>query len=241
MQFRPLKRLRQLSFVSLIIGLVLFGSGVGMRAYATLHMAETERRLIAARPDESVLAFTPNSSPASEGSGEKQRMIFVPADGPPTAIRLPDLGLWNTLEPITTQVTWQDGQIVAAWEVRDAGWHLPNGRPGKSHNVVIAGHSPSRDPGVWSRSVFRQLAYLNPGDPLELTAGNRVYIYRVNRVFAIPEGEAGSVEAIAWIAPGERERLTLITCWPPHTAAYRVLVIADPVTSIEKTERTKYE
>jgi LPXTG-site transpeptidase (sortase) family protein len=237
-----LRRLRQLSFVSLVIGVALFGGGVGMRGYATLYIAETERRLIAGRPDvAAVMAITPVLSPKGEGRGENQGNLFAPADGPPTEIRLPDLGLWNALEPVTAQVMWQDDEIVAAWEVRDAGWHVPTGWPGRGHNVVIAGHSPSRDPGVWSRSVFRQLAYLNLGDPLELIAGRRVYTYRVNRVFAIPEGEAGTAEAVGWIAPGERERLTLITCWPPHTAAYRVLVIADPVRSIEKTERTKYE
>jgi LPXTG-site transpeptidase (sortase) family protein len=203
-----------------------------MRIYAVLHMAEVERRLIAARPI---------STPSTQDSGEKQEMMFVPADGPPTSIRLPELGLWNNLEPVTKQPIWQGGEIVAAWEVRDAGWHVPSGLPGQSHNVVIAGHSPARDPGVWSRSVFRQLAYLRPGNLLELTAGSRVYTYRVNRVFAIPEGEAGTAETVAWIAPGKRERLTLITCWPPHTAAYRVLVTADPVNSIEKTERKQYE
>jgi LPXTG-site transpeptidase (sortase) family protein len=211
--------------ICICTGLVMLASGVGMRVVAALNIAVTGQRLLAARPpfplagDRAVHAVDP----------------FTPADGPPTQIRLPDLGLWNDLQPVTQQVVWRDGQIDAAWEVRDAGWHSPSGWPGYGRNVVVAGHSPSRDPGVWSRSVFRQLAHLNAADRLELRAGNRVYTYAVSRVFAIPAAEADTEAAAGWISAdaASGERLTLVTCWPPHTAAYRVIVLALPVKSSE--------
>jgi LPXTG-site transpeptidase (sortase) family protein len=197
-----------------LVGAALFVGGAGMRIYASAMMSATERRLIAARP----------ASPADVETQHGSK--FVPADGPPTEIHLPSLGLWNTLEPVNQTVSWHDGQM--AWDVADAGWHVASGWPGWGGNVVMAGHSPSRDRQTWSRSVFRQLAYLSPGDRIEVIAGSRHFFYAVGRVFAIPEREADTPEAAAWIERGESERLTLITCWPPQSAAYRVVVVAQP-------------
>ncbi len=196
-----------------------------MRVYANAVMIATEWRLLSARP----------GSPASV---EVDRGAFLPADGPPTEIRLPDFGLWNMLEPVGERISWRDGQIESAWDVADAGWHVPSGWPGWGGNVVIAGHSPSRDAHTWSRSVFRQLAYLAPGDRVEVIAGQRRYMYAVSRVFAITEQEAETPQAAAWIERGETERLTLVTCWPPHTAAYRVVVIAQPVSNGSNGEQS---
>jgi LPXTG-site transpeptidase (sortase) family protein len=125
------------------------------------------------------------------------------------------------------------------WATSDAGWHdfgAGQGGPGQGGNVVITGHSPASDPSIWSRSVFRQLAYLQPGDAVELQAGSRAYRYRVARAFAIPADQAAAADAARWIAPGGPERLTLVTCWPPHTAAFRIVVVALPElwTSIEE-------
>ncbi len=204
--------------ILLIAGISLFFGGAGMRVYANVVMTQTERRLVAARP----------VSPAEIAPSSRQ---FDPAESAPSMIRLPELGLWNALTPGDELVSWSNGQAEAetTWDVADAGWHAPSGWPGWGGNVVIAGHSPSRDPKTWLRSVFRQLAYLEPGNRIELTAGSRVYTYQVDRVFAIHEREAETVSAAAWIERGSSERLTLITCWPPNTAAYRVLVIALPL------------
>lgn len=204
----------------MVLGAVLLFGGAAMRGYAQWANNRTEARLLAARP------LSPDAIPAADHA-------FPPADSAPTRLSLPDLGLWNDLIPLHIEDSL-DGPI---WQTSDAGWHAPpaqrNGRgwPGFGGNVVMAGHSPAADPGVWARSVFRQLAYLTPGDRVEVTAGQHVYRYRVAAVFAIPEREAHTPEAAAWIAPGSAERLTLVTCWPPHTAAYRVIVVALPESS----------
>ncbi len=212
-------------------GLTTFATGAGMRVYAAITLVSTEQRLLAARPPSGVSVPTParDDNAASKDSS----IAFEPSDGPPVSVRLPELGLWNDLQPVTAQVSWHNGQIDAAWDVADAGWHVPSGWPGYGRNVVMAGHSPSRDPGVWSRSIFRQLAYLNPGDRIEVLAGHYTYVYQVARVFAVPASEADN--DAEWIDPAAPtgESLTLITCWPPHTASYRVLVIARPVKSLE--------
>lgn len=206
--------MRRLPFIIALSGVLLFLGGAGMRGYAQALMAQTERRLLAARPAAPgtlTRAATPSLSSREGAGGEVD---------PPTLLRLPRLELWNTLEAVHNE----DG----IWETSDAGWHDTSSLPGQGGNIVIAGHSPSGRPDVWARSVFRQLAYLTPGEWIELTAGGRVYSYRVEAVFAIPASEAAAPEATIWLERGNHERLTLITCWPPHTAAYRVIVIAHP-------------
>jgi LPXTG-site transpeptidase (sortase) family protein len=200
----------------LIIGGVLLISGAGMRVYAQIVNRDVETRLVRNRPSLAQDALHTNATNP------------IPlADGVPSLIRLPALKLWNTLAPVTLDAT----PSGLAWQVVDAGWHVASGVPGSGQNVVIAGHSPSRDPETWAHSVFRQLAYLHPGERLELVAGSRTFRYEVVRVFAIPAREAADPASTQWIAPGDAERLTLVTCWPPHTAEYRVIVIAVPISS----------
>jgi LPXTG-site transpeptidase (sortase) family protein len=206
---------KRLPLLCLMLGVVLFSGGAGMRIYASASIASTGQRLLAVRP----------TSP--DAIGGTMHTPFVPADGAPTEIRLPDLDLWNSLDPVSLQLDSLDGQL--SWEVRDAGWHVSSGWPGQGHNVVIAGHSPSQNMQIWPHSIFRQLAYLKPGDVIELTAGTHHYRYNVSNVFAIPAQDAQTADAYAWILPGTAERLTLVTCWPPNTAAYRVIVIAQPM------------
>jgi LPXTG-site transpeptidase (sortase) family protein len=186
--------------IVIALGMLLLLSGAGMRVYASMTIHATIQRLVPARPQS--LEFVPASVPLGEI---------------PTRIAIPSLNLWNDL----TIVYMRDG----IWETADAAWHASSGVPGAGENIVIAGHSPSSDPDVWARSVFRQLAYLTPGDAIHVTAGAE-YVYRVQHVFAIPESRASAPESVVWIASDAPERLTLVTCYPPHTADYRVIVIA---------------
>jgi LPXTG-site transpeptidase (sortase) family protein len=196
----------------LIIGLLLAGGGAGMRVYASITLRLTEDRLLHDRP------ASPNDIPPSI-------VTFASATVAPVLIRLPAYDLYNTLE---TVAMWQTdaGEL---WQVSDAGWHL-GAKPGDGANVVIAGHSPSHTPEMWRHSIFRQLAYLHPGDLIEVQTSDHVYRYAVVRVFAIPLAEAETTASGKWIAPGNTERLTLVTCWPPHDPITRVLVIANPVS-----------
>jgi LPXTG-site transpeptidase (sortase) family protein len=211
---------QRLWFIIIILGSLLLAGGAGMRVYARIVMQATEQRLVAMRPTTvaDLLADLPRPTSA-----------LPLADGVPSLIRLPAFDLWNALAPVTVDAT----PAGVAWQVVDAGWHLQSGVPGQGRNVVIAGHSPARDPETWAHSIFRQLAYLEGGERLDLRVGGRTFRYEVARVFAIPAAEADQPASLAWIAPGNAERLTLITCWPPHTADYRVIVIALPVASTE--------
>jgi len=204
------------------LGAAIFAGGAGMRVYAQIVQAQTESRLLAARP----------ASPEMLTSAH----TVSPADGAPTHISIPSLGLWNDIDAVDMQPQVQGETLNLDWAVADAGWYIQSGWPGWSGNVVIAGHSPSRNPATWTHSIFRQLAYLAPGDLIEVTAGSRVYTYAVSRVFAIAGTEGDSPAAIAWLDRSLSERLTLVTCWPPHTAAYRVIVVAEPLRSLKIKE-----
>lgn len=201
-----------LSRLLVVIGAVALLLGVALRVYAQWDNARTESRLLPARPPAPLPHGLPN--------------FTAYATEAPSLIRLPDYGLWNALEPVTLSAD----AAQPIWRVSDGGWHAPpdwSGLPGEGGNVVIAGHSPTQDPTIWPHSVFRQLAYLNAGDRIEVMAG-ATFRYRVAYTFIVPEGQATEPAAAQWIERGIDERLTLVTCWPPHTAAYRVVVVAYP-------------
>lgn len=206
---------RRAPLLLLIIGLLLAGGGAGMRVYASFTLHLTEDRLLRDRP------ASPDEMPTSS-------VTFSLATVAPIEIRLPDYDLYNRLE---TVALWQT-DAGALWQVSDAGWHL-GAKPGDGANVVIAGHSPSHTSEIWRHSIFRQLAYLHPGELIEVQTSEHVYRYGVVRVFAIPLAEAETAAAGKWIAPGNTERLTLVTCWPPHDPTTRVIVIANPLSETE--------
>jgi len=66
---------------------------------------------------------------------------------------------------------------------------------------------------------------------LEVYAGEKAFKYVVNAVLILPEkGMPLEVrqENARWIAPTEREQLTLVTCWPHDNNTHRVIVVAYP-------------
>ncbi|MCC7207484.1 MAG: hypothetical protein IT323_09265, partial [Anaerolineae bacterium] len=71
-----------------LAGLALTTCGAAMRAYAQLTNNHQRDVLLAARP----------VSPG-EVWQHTARVALTPADGDPARLRLPDYGLWNTLEP----------------------------------------------------------------------------------------------------------------------------------------------
>jgi LPXTG-site transpeptidase (sortase) family protein len=202
-------RLWQIIFLSLFCaGAGLAFGGAAMRGYARLSQQSHESVLLAARP------LSPHL-PTSEIS-------LVPSNRAPSRLWLPNTPYWNSLEAVR-----QNGML---WQTSDAGWHNRSAWPGWGGNTVIAGHSPSGQASVWAHSVFRQLPYLRTGDPIALRAGHRTYFYRVETVFAIAASEGEHPDATQWLAPNLGQRITLITCWPPHSAAYRIVVIATLTT-----------
>lgn len=202
----------------ILLGLVLVATGAGMRLIASAALRSRETSLLNARP------VAP-----SQKTSYSSATPLPPARSAPLIIRIPEMDLWNQVSPADVFISWNEGVPAQTWQVEDAGWYAPSGLPGWGRNVVIAGHSPVLDPEVWERSIFRALPYLEPGQIIELLTNEGVYGYQVAQVFAIPAKESQDQEVVAWIADSGDERLTLVTCFPPHTAANRVLVVAFPI------------
>jgi sortase A len=71
--------------------------------------------------------------------------------------------------------------------------------PGQPGNIGIAGH---RD------TVFRPLRGIHVGDPLELTTGDRVYHYRINKTTIVGPDDVYVLD------PTKEPTVTLVTCYP---------------------------
>jgi sortase A len=147
--------------------------------------------------------------------------------GPPTRLVIPSISVDVPVVPVGWHEELVNGVRLMVWDVADyaAGWHKTSGVPGGGTNIVISGHHNIRG------SVFRDLATLQGGDVVILYAGEKAFKYVVNAVFIFPEkGMPLEVrqENARWIAPTEREQLTLVTCWPHDNNTHRVIVVAYP-------------
>ena len=114
------------------------------------------------------------------------------------------------------------------WGVPDhraGGWlntSAPFALPG---NTVLDGHHNIKG------EVFRDLWTLQPGDEINLSAGERTRHYVVDEVLILPErNQPLSVRLanVRYIQPTEDERLTLVTCWPYEDNTHRTVVLAFP-------------
>jgi len=164
--------------------------------------------------------FTPTPTPTP----------LPPAQFPPNHILAPAIGLDAPVAVTSWTAVEQGGNQSSAWVVPDdaAGWHANSARPGHGSNVVFSGHHNI------GTEVFRDLVYLQPGDPIIVQADGRDYPYTVTDRFILPErgvpGEQQQQNA-RWILPTVDERITLVTCWPYHDNSHRLIVIAKPAGS----------
>ncbi|MBC7236644.1 MAG: sortase [Chloroflexi bacterium] len=150
--------------------------------------------------------------------------IHLPANGDPTRIQAPAIGLDA---PVIAVDAFQSVEGLVNWPVADyaAGFHRGTARPGYAGNTVLSGHNNIRG------EVFRDLYKLIPGDAIYLWVGNTRYHYRVYAVYRLPIANAPLQvlrDNLRFLLPTEDQRLTLITCWPPWSNTHRVVVVAFP-------------
>ncbi|MGH2592916.1 MAG: sortase domain-containing protein [Anaerolineae bacterium] len=151
---------------------------------------------------------------------------FVPSV--PTRLAIPAIGLDAPVVTVGWSAVTQNGQQVSMWDVpnwRAAGWLKTTARVGEPGNTVLDGHH-----NVYGE-VFRYLVDLEPGDTIQLWAGDRARDYIVSLMKILPEkGQPIEVrlENAKWIQPTEDERLTLVTCWPYENNTHRLIVVALP-------------
>jgi sortase A len=92
--------------------------------------------------------------------------------------------------------------------------------PGENSNIFIFGHSnfSLNDPGKYKR-IFAQLNQLKSGDLVKIHYQQREHRFLVSQIRLV------SPHQVEIIKSTKRERLTLMTCWPPGTTDQRLIVI----------------
>jgi sortase A len=128
----------------------------------------------------------------------------LPGEGPDSTYRggsrLPS-GTWVArLEAPSVELTATVLEGSDETTLNRAAGHIEDtALPGERGNVAIAAH---RD------TIFRPVRNLRVGDPLLLTAADRVYRYRVTRMRVVEPDEVGVLDAM------DHSTLTLVTCYP---------------------------
>jgi len=152
-----------------------------------------------------------------------------PAQGPPTRIVAPAIGLDAPVVPMGWETVDNNGTMISTWVVpaKAAGWHMNSALPGHGENVVLSGHHNIEG------KVFRYVVNLEPGNEITLYAGNIRYHYIVTEKYILKEAGMSlrvRQKNAQWIMPSGDERLTLVTCWPYEWPgnSHRVIVVARP-------------
>lgn len=153
--------------------------------------------------------------------------IHRPADGLPTRITAPAIGLDAKVVLVKIKEQYEKGVLRKTWVVADyaAGFHQGTALPGHVGNTVISGHNNIRG------EVFRDLHKLRPGDEVFVWVGDNPYSYRVAFMYRLPIKDAPPEildDNLRLIQPTDDQRLTLITCWPPWSNTHRTIIVAFP-------------
>lgn len=134
-------------------------------------------------------------------------LLWVPsADAGPWrtngTIALPSLGV---SAPIVRVGVDRSGQMVTPRNARDVAWLDQGPLPGRTQNVVLAGHRN------WSGRTgsFDGLARLRPGDPVTVSMDDRTWTFAVTWVRLYDPKQA---PADKLMGRTDRPTVTLITC-----------------------------
>ncbi len=98
--------------------------------------------------------------------------------------------------------------------------------PGQNGNAVYFGHSANNilNPGKY-KFAFVLLHTLVDGDTFYLTYNDKIYTYKVISHFDVSPNDVGVLGPV----PGQTATATLITCDPPGTSLYRLIVIGKQI------------
>jgi sortase A len=152
-----------------------------------------------------------------------------PPAAPPDRLVIPRLGLDTPVVTVGWEARVISGEHVGnIWQTASfaAGFHQGSAPPGQAGNTVLSGHNNIEG------SIFKQLHDLEPFDWIYVFAGGQRFAYVVEENFIIPEAKASAEQRLAnvkWISATPDERLTLISCYPPWSNTYRVIVLARPI------------
>jgi LPXTG-site transpeptidase (sortase) family protein len=208
---------RAVSTVLILVGAGLIGAAV--LHYTRGSRAQEEGREALRR---GTLGYTPASNPSNAGrddlprAGYEQPPASYPTGQPLGRLRIPSARMDWVVFAGADDATLEKGP-----------GHVPGtampGVDGAYENCVITAHRDSH---------FRNLGWLRPGHEIELeTPSGGARRYRVvSREIVTPK-------TVRVLAPTEKPRLTLITCYPftyVGPAPKRLIVVAEPLDAASR-------
>jgi hypothetical protein len=181
-------------------------------------------------PDATVATAVPTATPTPTPPVVIQSVISVPI-GRPERIVLPEAAIDTQIIPVYSEENQVGGRWFENWNTAAyaAGYHEGSALLGQAGNTVISGHNNI------DGAVFQNLYQVQPGAEIYLYAKGYRYDYVVEDAFVVHEMNAPieqRVQNASWISTTIDERVTLVSCWPPDGNAYRVIVIARPVSKM---------
>ncbi len=241
---------RRAAHTLILVGLLLITAGTLGWAYqqhqeqqavrhVILQMTRHAHRVFPVRP---TFTPTPTYTPTRSATARPPRSLLRPTPtptltptpytgAPPVRLIIPALGIDTRVVPVHAQIVTKGGQRFATWETADyaAGYHVGSAYPGQPGNLILSGHHNIKG------AVFRPLAALgNEGVKFPhgavayvIDANGHIFAYRLEVMYKIKERGASLDERFqhAHLLEGvTNSTLTLITCWPLHDNAYRLIV-----------------
>jgi hypothetical protein len=183
---------------------------------------------------------TPTDTPAPTATPTPEPVL-------PARLVFPDLGI----DTKVVEMGWTEVQQARSgwveWVVpkNEAGWHINSARLGERGNIVMSGHN-----NIYAR-VFGPISYAwdNTGrekidaftDRSHLLDGRLIQVYgtdgrevdyAVTAFYRVKDSGVSEAQRAAngrFMDATDHMQLTLITCWPPSSNTYRLIVVAEPV------------
>jgi sortase A len=135
---------------------------------------------------------------------------------PPAAIVIPAVGIRAAVHNGVDTKTLAVG----------AGHYPRTGWPGSGRTVGIAGHDVTYVPKAAGGHVFNRLPLAHKGFRVTFFRGDYKYVY------VITGSKVVSPSDVSVLKDTGHERLTMTTCYPPHSATYRLVVFAKLVRTV---------
>lgn len=148
----------------------------------------------------------------------------------PDRIVIPAIGLDAPVVVAEFNFTQIEGETFGQWLAPSeyaAGWHPNSALLGEPGNTVINGHHNEFG------KVFEKIVDLKVGDEIDVYSKGRKFAYVVAnppmKLLELYQNVETRLNNARWLAHTDDERLTLVTCWPPLSNTYRVIVVARPM------------
>jgi LPXTG-site transpeptidase (sortase) family protein len=150
----------------------------------------------------------------------------------PENLQIPSIGLDASIVPVDHVEAELYGETFNLWLAPvggRVGWHSSSALLGVGGNTVLNGHHNAYG------NVFEHLIDVEEGDLIVVSSGEYDFHYIVTIKLLLPERFQTfetRMENTTWIEPTDDERVTLVTCWPATSNTHRLIIVAEPYSTV---------